>query len=309
MNSHPKLAAALLVCCSAVLQACAEDAAAPAAPAAPERRRVGGFSTPESVLHDEERDVYLVSNIVGSPVDKDDNGFISRVSPDGDVLDLKWIDGASEGVTLSAPKGMAIAGGKLYVADIDAIRVFDAGDGAPIASIEVPGASLLNDIAALPDGSLVVSDTGVTVADGAITPTGTDALVAIGPGGEISRLVADPALPHPNGVAGADGEIWVAYLGAARVDARGASGEQRRELSLPAGSLDGIVRLDDGRLLVSSWDASAIFEVDPRGEGAPRVSTLASDLPSPADLGWDRSRGRLLVPLFNDGEVVLLDMK
>ena len=34
-----------------------------------------------------------VSNRNGGPGDMDDNGFISRVSPDGRVLDLKWIDG------------------------------------------------------------------------------------------------------------------------------------------------------------------------------------------------------------------------
>ncbi|WP_437537840.1 hypothetical protein WME79_19040 [Sorangium sp. So ce726] len=305
MKTQPKRLAAVLACLSAVLPACAESEA----PAAPELRRVGGFSTPESVLHDEERDVYLVSNIVGSPVEKDDRAFISRVSPDGEVLDLTWIDGASEGVTLSAPKGMAIAGGRLYVADIDTIRVFDASDGAPIEDIEVSGAGLLNDVAAMPDGSIVVSDSGVAIKDGAFASIGTDALVAVDPGGEVSRLIADPALPHPNGVACAEGEIWVAYLGAARVDALDASGLPQREISLPAGTLDGLVRLDDGRLLVSSWDAGAVFEIDPAGDAAPRVSTLAADLPSPADLGWDRARNRLLVPLFNDGEIVLLDVK
>ena len=66
---------------------------------------VGDMSTPESALHDPEADVYLVSNINGGPCDRDDNGFISRVSPDGQVLDLKWIDGADPGVTLHAPKG------------------------------------------------------------------------------------------------------------------------------------------------------------------------------------------------------------
>ncbi|WP_437909804.1 SMP-30/gluconolactonase/LRE family protein [Sorangium sp. So ce327] len=311
MKTQPKRLAAVLACLAAVLPACAESEA----PAAPELRRVGGFSTPESVLHDEERDVYLVSNIVGSPVEKDDRAFISRVSPDGEILDLTWIDGASEGVTLSAPKGMAIAGGRLYVADIDVIRVFDASDGAPIEDIEVAGAGLLNDVAAMPDGSIVVSDSGVAIGEGGFTSIGTDALVAVDPGGEVSRLIADPALPHPNGVACAEGEIWVAYLGAARVDALDVldvldvSAQPRREITLPAGTLDGLVRLDDGRLLVSSWDAGAVFEIDPAGDAAPRVSTLAADLPSPADLGWDRARNRLLVPLFNDGEIVLLDVK
>ncbi|WP_437819941.1 SMP-30/gluconolactonase/LRE family protein [Sorangium sp. So ce1078] len=305
MKTHPKRLVAVVVSLSAALQACAESPG----PAAPEHRRVGGFSTPESVLHDEERDVYLVSNIAGSPVDKDDRGFISRVSPDGEILDLTWIDSASEGVTLSAPKGMAISGGKLYVADIDVVRVFDASDGVPIQDIEVPGAGLLNDIAVMPDGAIVVSDSGVTLEDGAITGIGTDALVTIDPGGRVARVVADPALPHPNGVAFADGEIWVAYLGAARVDAYDASGQRRREIALPAGTLDGLVRLDDGRVLVSSWDAGAVFAIDPAGGAAPPVSTVAEELPSPADLGWDRARNRLLVPLFNDGEVVLLDVE
>ncbi|AUX44881.1 hypothetical protein SOCE26_063510 [Sorangium cellulosum] len=303
MTSRQNILAASLACLSAALPACAE---APP-PEAPGRHAVGGFSTPESVLHDEERDVYLVSNIDGSPVDKDGRAFISRVSPAGELLDRAWIDGASEGVTLNAPKGMAIAGGKLYVADIDVVRVFDARDGAPIQDVEVPGASLLNDVTAMPDGSILVSDSGVKLEGDAFAPTGSDALVVIAPDGQVSRLVADPALPHPNGVACARDEIWVAYLGAARLDAFDASGARQREIALPAGMLDGLVRLDDGRLLASSWDASAVFEVDLSGEEAPRVSTFAADLPSPADIGWDRARNRLLVPLFNDGELVLLD--
>ncbi|NIP81802.1 MAG: hypothetical protein GWM90_22320, partial [Gemmatimonadetes bacterium] len=52
-----------------------------------------GLQTPESVLHDDRADVYLVSNINGAPTERDDNGFISRVGPDGTVLELRWIDG------------------------------------------------------------------------------------------------------------------------------------------------------------------------------------------------------------------------
>ena len=84
-----------------------------------------GFMTPESVLHDPDADVYLVSNIQGDPFEKDDNGFISRVSPDGVVLELRWIDGAKENVDLDAPKGMAILGDELWVAD-DPLRAPDA---------------------------------------------------------------------------------------------------------------------------------------------------------------------------------------
>src|SRR5690349_10065018 len=52
-----------------------------------------GLSTPESVLYDEMTDVYLVSNIEGQPLDADGKAFISRLTPDGTVATLKWIEG------------------------------------------------------------------------------------------------------------------------------------------------------------------------------------------------------------------------
>ena len=65
---------------------------------------VEGFLTPESVFHDSAQDIYFVSNINGSPTAKDNNGFISRLRPDGAVENLKFIEGGKNGVTLNAPK-------------------------------------------------------------------------------------------------------------------------------------------------------------------------------------------------------------
>ncbi|MCY4074567.1 MAG: hypothetical protein OXH04_03950, partial [Acidobacteria bacterium] len=90
---------------------------------------VTGMATPESAVHDPEADVYLVSNINGGPGDVDDNGFITRLSPDGTITHLKWIDGEDPAVTLHAPKGSAIHGDRFYVADIDTVRVFDRTTG------------------------------------------------------------------------------------------------------------------------------------------------------------------------------------
>src|SRR5256886_1138508 len=62
-------------------------AAAPTLPPSPGATKlivVEGFLTPESVLHDPAQDIYFVSNINGGPTAKDNNGFISRVRPDGD---------------------------------------------------------------------------------------------------------------------------------------------------------------------------------------------------------------------------------
>ncbi len=115
---------------------------------------VDSFRTPESVLYDSVMDVYVVANINGNPAAKDDNGFLSRVSPDGRVLELKWVDGASDSVTLHAPKGMGISGDTLFVADIDEVRLFDRTSGMPIGSRPVRGATFLNDVTVGPDGTV-----------------------------------------------------------------------------------------------------------------------------------------------------------
>ena len=52
-----------------------------------------GFSTPESALYDASADIILVSNVRGGPLNKDDDGFISRINVDGSVEKLRWING------------------------------------------------------------------------------------------------------------------------------------------------------------------------------------------------------------------------
>ena len=98
---------------------------------------VSGFRSPESVVHDALTDVYLVSNVGGPPVIFN-HGFISRVSPQGAVLDLKWIEDGVNGATLHGPKGLWLHRGELYVADVDTLRIFNRFTGAPIRDIPVP---------------------------------------------------------------------------------------------------------------------------------------------------------------------------
>jgi hypothetical protein len=96
---------------------------------------VYGFETPESVVPDPVQDWYLVSNVgAGNPAALDGNGFISKVSPGGSVLDLTWIQSGVQGVTLNGPKGLALHGEGLYVADVDTLRVFDRRNGALVTT-------------------------------------------------------------------------------------------------------------------------------------------------------------------------------
>lgn len=260
-----------------------------------------GFETPESVLYDTVDDVYFVSNINGAPLDSDDNGFISRVNPDGTVTELKWIDGDSEEVNLSAPKGMAILGDELYVADINVVRVFNRTNGEPIRSIDITGASFLNGVASNGEDTVFVTDSGL---DASFADTGTDGIYKV-MGDSYETVVLSTELNNPNGVTvHTDGqELMVASFGGNGIFHVKADGTFSQTATLPEGTLDGLVwETDDESMLVSSWDADAIYRVN---HDSGESSVLFSDLTDPADIGLDTERNRLLVPLFNDDAVVV----
>jgi hypothetical protein len=68
--------------------------------------------------------------------------------------------------------------------------------------------------------------------------------------------------------------------------------------------LDGIVFLPDGTFVFSSWGEQAVFHV-----GADGAQQQIGSFDSPADIGYDAERHRLLVPLFMDNEVVIVELE
>ncbi|TGV39239.1 ATP/GTP-binding protein, partial [bacterium M00.F.Ca.ET.168.01.1.1] len=126
--------------------------AAMSAALAGELWRATGFEQPESALVDAGHNRIVVSNIVGNPGAADGNGYLSLLSMDGKVISRNWVDG------MDAPKGMAIAGGKLYASDITKIRVVDLASGKLVSTIDVPGAVFLNDMTADASGKVYVTD-------------------------------------------------------------------------------------------------------------------------------------------------------
>ncbi|GMR08270.1 MAG: ATP/GTP-binding protein [Gammaproteobacteria bacterium] len=260
-----------------------------------------GFSTPESVEYYAAEDVYLVTNINGSPFAADGNGFISKLKPDGSVIDLKWIDGTKKGVTLNAPKGAAIVGDNLFVADINQVHIFKLPGGKQKASITIQGSTFLNGITPGAGNYVYVTDSGYK---NGFTASGTDAIYKVWANGKHQVIVKDKEMGRPNGILSDGNKLIVVTFGTGQVISIDATGKKVALPTPPQGGLDGLLKLKDGRFLISSWGGSAIYVLK-KGN---TFTVLADSLDAPADLGFDTKRNRVLVPLFKQNKVVILPL-
>lgn len=111
-----------------------------------------GFIGPESVVFDATRNEYFVSNMgtFGQGATPND-GFISRVSAEGKILELKWVTG------LDDPKGLALANGRLYVGDEPGMAEIDIQAGKIVARhAPADGPGSFNDCTADSAGNVYV---------------------------------------------------------------------------------------------------------------------------------------------------------
>lgn len=259
---------------------------------------ITGFRRPESARYYSPGDVYFVSNIDGNPAAKDGNGFISRVSADGAIDSLRFVAGGRGGARLDAPKGTALVGDTLWVADIDQVRGFNARTGAPVATVDLSaqGALFLNDIAVGPDRSLYITDTGLRGGQ----HTGPDRIFRIAPDRTASVALRSDSLGGPNGIAwdgASERFVVVPFAGPRTLLAWKPGSTTLTAIGTGAGQFDGVEVLGDGRLLVTSWaDSSLTIRA---GDSVRRVGGL----PSPADIGVDTRRQRVAVPLLRENRV------
>jgi sugar lactone lactonase YvrE len=252
---------------------------------------VTGFSGPEAVRYDPDQDVYFVGNFNGDGDVRDNNGFISRMSPDGAVDSLRFITGGRRGVTLHAPRGMWIAGDTLWVVDVDAVRGFDRRTGAPAATIDFGGhdAGFLNDVAAGGDGALYVTD----------TPRNRVYRIR---GRTVEVALTDSALGGPNGItwdAARGTFIIVPYFRGQQILSWAPSGRTLEPIGASSGgSFDGVERMASGSFLVASQRDSSLH-LFRDGVGQPYIRTGGQ----PADIAVDTRRMRVAAPFISRNAV------
>ncbi|MEJ2594357.1 MAG: ATP-binding protein [bacterium] len=238
------------------------------------------LKTPESVAFDAKNKRMYVSNVNGKPLDKDGNGFISVLNPDGSVKQLKWVTG------MHAPKGMAFNDSILYVTDIDRFHMIDLRSGKIVKTVDVKGAKFLNDMALNPDGTLYISD---MQSNHILSYDGT--LVTV--------WLSDAQLVSPNGLNFYKGNL---YIGAEEHLLKINPADMKLHIAIEnAGPIDGLICLGGNKFVVSDW-AGRVMLVN-NMEKIVLQNTTDKNIQA-ADLGYIPDEKLILIPTFFDNRVV-----
>ncbi len=152
-----------------------------------------GLQQVESVLYDTQNKALYASN--GKDYKVGNDGFISKISANGDLLQLKWV------VDLNRPTGMALFENMLYIADVNQLVVIDTQTGNVLKKMKSPIENAgLNDVAITEKGDVYVTASFVhavfKVVDGALKTFVKD----------------EESLQWANGIIAKDGLLWIAGL-------------------------------------------------------------------------------------------------
>ena len=261
------------------------------------------MKTPESVRYDADLDAFFVSNINGNPSQKDGNGFIARVDAANTASVTMFAEGGKNGVTLNAPKGMAIVGDTLWVADIDAMRAFNKRTGAAIATVDLRPlrAKFLNDVVMGPDGTVYVTDSGLQFdASGNMSHPGPDQIFRIKGRTPSVAIKADSGLNGPNGIAwdAANARFIIGPFSGNAINGWKDGDSTVTQIATGPGGYDGVEVLADGRMIVTSWADSGVHVIS---NGT--ATKVVANVEGPADIGIDTKRNVIALPRFMAGRV------
>jgi DNA-binding beta-propeller fold protein YncE len=258
-----------------------------------------GLSYPESIISDG-RFLY-VSNVgkALAPFEKDGDGFISKLSLQGEVI--------TRNITtekLNAPKGSAIIKGVLYVADIDRIVGIDLSSGKKTADISLGNnVTFANDVAVKDDHTLFVSATDVgKIFEVNIKTSQVKAIADVkGANGiyydKANKKLYTCSFFFDNLQGGEVGVVsWTQQQGVYST------------IADVHGGFDGIALADDHTLLVSDWGAldkpaGFLQTIDLNTKKAVKLDWPV--IGGPADFYYDAKQKKVIIPAMVESKVVI----
>lgn len=255
-----------------------------------QRWELNNLNQPESVVADTQSNSLYISNVNGGPTELNGQGYISKVSPDGKQQEQFWIKG------LDAPKGMAIVGRYLFVADMQTLHMIDIDQGQIVKQFKAPQAKMLNDVTAAPDGSVYISDF-------------LGGMIYRYHNNQLTTWFSDKRIPFPNGLLWYKNKLLIGNWGQsmnADFTTQSAGSvyilDPKTQLlttlatGVDLGNIDGIVSINDS-LYVSDWISGDLFALNDKQR------THALTLPKGLADIW-ASDTTLYTPLMLDNKII-----
>jgi hypothetical protein len=242
------------------------------------------LNVPESVINDFANNQLFVSNINGSPTEKNGKGYISLLSEEGKIINQYWLEG------LDAPKGMGISGSFLYVTNITEVVKIDLQKASIIHRIPIDGSVFLNDISIDKEGLVYVSDMKQN---------------------KIHILIKDEPylfidnIPSANGLCATTDALYV-LSGQELIKIDKDKSISKLSSGIQGGG-DGLEQLNQSTFLASGWQG-VLHLVSVSGNVKILLDTRILDS-NIADIGYNKDKKIVYIPTFFTNKVVAYQLK
>ena len=246
----------------------------------------------ESIAFDPIRNVLYVS-VQSEQMPND--GSIAKISLEGEIIKADFITG------LNNPKGVAVSGNKLYVADITELVEIDLNTEKIIKKHQEKSAEFLNDVAIAESGEVYVSDMF------------TSSIFKLNNQGVFRNWFSSPELENPNGLLVLKNNMFIAAWGSF-TDKTPANAPQGRFLQLdiatkqitkittnPIGNLDGVQEYDKDHFLLSDWKKGTVLNVSKSGVSKLFLTTEQSV----GDILYLPKKQLLALPIKNGNKILI----
>ncbi|MBW2960925.1 hypothetical protein [Mesonia aestuariivivens] len=245
------------------------------------------FKTPESVLFYKKNNTFLVSNVNENGWEMDGDGFISEIDSEGNIKSLKLIKG------LSSPKGMALIGDTLYVADAKEVAKINLNTNKIVKRYS------LKDIKE-PQFNDVVAKDGIVY----ISASNANSIYKI----ENNKLTLayQGDLSRPNGLLFRNDSLFI--MNSKSEDLKVISKDRKlTTLTKKLGAGDGITSISPQEFIVSDWNGR-LFHINKSFQQETILDTREEKL-NAADIYYIQEKELLIVPNYNANKLTAYLLK